>query len=65
MRRPGLGPRPGLASRARHGVGAPMLGRRPGLGPRPGLASTVGLAGFEPAASCSQSTRATKLRHSP
>ena len=27
--------------------------------------STVGLAGFEPTISCSQSRRATKLRHSP
>ena len=39
---------------------------RDGLNTSWGLASDrIGETGFEPAASCSQSKRATKLRHSP
>ena len=52
------------------GFGDTHLGRigreRDPIEPGPaGLRDLVGEAGFEPAASCSQSTRAAKLRHSP
>ena len=39
--------------------------RRPGTVRSPGLPRHVGMTGFEPATSCPQSTRATKLRHIP